>query len=62
MTDFLIWLKDTIMMFLTFPGVIFTAATVTICCGIVEYARCKRIKEEKEEEERKRKEALDKFN
>ncbi len=62
MADFLIWLKDAILTLFSFPGIIFVFATVTICCGIAEYARCKRIKEEKDEEERKRKETLDKFN
>ena len=62
MTDFLIWIRDTALMFVTFPGIIFTLATITICCGIYEYSRCKRMKEEKDEEERRRKETLDNFN
>ena len=62
MADFLIWLRDSIMSLFSFPGIVFVFATVTICVGICEYARCKMIKDSEDEKERERKETLDKFN
>ncbi len=62
MADFLIWLKDSILTLFSFPGIIFVFAAISICVGICEYARCKRIKDSEDEKERKRRETLDKFN